>query len=149
MIRNPGLWRQLLELPRRERSMRRICPIAVICMISLLASAAQASASEEIFGSSLTNSGGGLRTGWYPNQPTLTPELVGGGTFGRLWTTPVAGQVYAQPLLGDGTLFVATEENNLYGLNPQTGAQEWTDNLGEPWHPAEISCADLAPNVGV
>src|ERR1700733_14105123 len=107
-------------MPRRERSMRRICAIAVVCVLSLLASAAQALASEEeVFGSSLTNSGGNLRTGWYPNQSALSPELVEGGTFGRLWTAPVAGQVYAQPLLDGSTLFVATEENNLYGLNPQ------------------------------
>ena len=129
--------------------MRRIFAVSSVCLLTLLATAARASASEEVFGSSLTNSGGDLRTGWYPNEPTLTPELLEGGTFGRLWTTPVAGQVYAQPLLDDGTLFVATEENNLYGLNPATGAQEWTKNLGEPWNPGEISCADLAPKVGV
>jgi HYDIN/CFA65/VesB family protein/putative pyrroloquinoline-quinone-binding quinoprotein len=129
--------------------MRRICAVAVVCLLSLLASAAQASASEEMFGSSLTNSGGNLRTGWYPNEPELTPELLGSGTFGKLWTTPVEGQVYAQPLLGDGTLLVATEKNDLYGLNPATGTQEWTKNLGAPWNPGEISCADLAPEVGV
>ncbi len=129
--------------------MRRTCAVAIICVLSLLATAAQAPASEEVFGSSLTNSGGNLRTGWYPNEPTLTPELVGGGTFGKLWTTPVTGQVYAQPLLDDGKLFVATEENNLYALNPATGAQEWTENLGEPWNPEEVGCKDLFPDVGV
>ena len=129
--------------------MRRACAASIVCMLFLLlATTGQASASE-VFGSGLTNSGDNLRTGWYPNEPTLTPELVGGGTFGRLWTTPVAGQVYAQPLLDDGTLFVATEENNLYGLNPTTGVQKWTDNVGEPWNPGEISCGDLAPKVGV
>lgn len=129
--------------------MRRIFAVWIVCVFSLLAATASASASEEPFGSSLTNSGGNLRTGWYPNESSLTPELVEGGTFGRLWTAPVAGQVYAQPLLDNGTLFVATEKNDLYGLNPATGAQEWTKNLGEPWNPGEISCADLAPEVGV
>ncbi len=129
--------------------MRWICAVAVVCALSLLAAAAQASAAEEVFGSSLTNSGGDLRTGWYPNESALTPELVGGGTFGRLWTTPVEGQVYAQPLLDAGTLFVATEKNDLYGLNPATGAQDWTRSLGEPWEPGEIGCGDLAPEVGV
>ncbi len=128
--------------------MRRMGTVSILCVCLLFVAAAQAQASE-VFGSSLTNSGGDLRTGWYPNQPTLTPELVGGGTFGKLWTTPVAGQVYAQPLLSNGTLLVATEENNLYGLNPATGVQEWTENLGEPWNPGELSCADLAPKVGV
>jgi hypothetical protein len=128
--------------------MRRTRAVSIICMFWLLAVTGQALASE-MPGSELTNSGGDLRTGWYPNEPSITPELVSGGTFGRLWTTPVTGQVYAQPLLDDGTLFVATEENNLYGLNPTTGAQQWSKNLGEAWNPAEISCGDLAPFVGV
>ena len=47
----------------------------------------------------------------------------------------VEGQVYAQPLLGDGTVLVATENNKVYGLDPATGAQKWTTplNLGTPW----------------
>ncbi|MGD0453282.1 MAG: choice-of-anchor D domain-containing protein [Solirubrobacteraceae bacterium] len=123
--------------------------LPVLCtLFLLLATAGQASASETP-GSELTNSGGDLRTGWYPNEPSITPELLSGGTFGRVWSTPVKGQVYAQPLLDDGTLFVATEANNLYALNPASGAQQWTKNLGEPWSPGEIGCGDLAPEVGV
>ncbi|MGA2454106.1 MAG: choice-of-anchor D domain-containing protein [Solirubrobacteraceae bacterium] len=126
--------------------------VSVLCTLLLLlfgaAAAGQALASETP-GSELTNAGGNLRTGWYPNEPSITPELVSGGTFGRLWSTPVKGEVYAQPLLDDGTLFVATEANDLYGLNPATGAQQWTKSLGEPWNPGEISCNDLTPEIGV
>jgi iron transport multicopper oxidase len=103
----------------------------------------------ESFGSSLTNSGDDLRTGWYPNEPSITPQLVTGGTFGQLWSASVEGQVYAQPLLDDGTLFVATEQNNIYGLDPSNGKQLWSKSLGTPWNPGEISCADLSPDVGV
>jgi hypothetical protein len=130
---------------RRMRVVPAVCAL-VIGLLSVLAGQARAS---EPPGSELTNSGGDLRTGWYPNEPTITPELVSSGTFGRLWTTPVEGQVYAQPLLSNGTLFVGTEENDLYGLNPATGAIAWSKHLGEPWNPGEISCADLAPKVGV
>ncbi len=132
---------------RRMRAASALCTL-VLVVVLLLAAATQAAAAE-LPGSELTNSGGDLRTGWYPNEPSITPELVSGGTFGRLWTTPVEGQVYAQPLLSDGTLFVGTEDNDLYGLNPATGAVEWSKSLGEPWNPGEISCADLAPKVGV
>jgi hypothetical protein len=128
--------------------MRRMRAVALICALLMLGVSAQALASESP-GSELTNAGGDLRTGWYPNEPSITPELVSGGTFGRLWTTTVTGEVYAQPLLDDGTLFVATEANQLYGLNPATGAQQWTKRLGEPWNPGEISCADLTPEIGV
>ncbi|MBA3808631.1 MAG: PQQ-binding-like beta-propeller repeat protein [Solirubrobacterales bacterium] len=82
-----------------------------IFTVLLLALAGQALAS------GVTNSGDDLRTGWYPNQPTLTPQLVSGGTFGQLWSTAVSGQVYAQPLLSGGTLLLATENNLLYGLD--------------------------------
>src|SRR5271163_544589 len=86
---------RVTEPPGRERSMRRTRAVSIICMFWLLAVTGQALASE-MPGSELANSGCDLGTGWYPNEPSITPELVSGGTFGRLWTTPVTGQVYAQ-----------------------------------------------------
>lgn len=125
--------------------MRQTRAIAVLCTAFLFACTGQALASE------ITNSGDDLRTGWYPNEPSITPELVSGGTFGQLWSAAVEGQVYAQPLLDDGTLFVATEENKVYGLDPATGALQWSKplDLGTPWNPSEIGCGDLAPSIGV
>ncbi len=97
-----------------------------------------------------TNSADNLRDGWYPDEPSLTPQLVSGGTFGQLWSTTVDGQVYAQPLLANGTVIVATENDKVYGLDPATGALRWPAlNLGTPWKAADISCSDLAPNIGV
>src|SRR5215470_3710353 len=40
-----------------------------------------------------------LRTGWDPNEPGLSPPIVGGGSFGQLFSTPVNGAVYAQPVV--------------------------------------------------
>jgi len=90
-----------------------------------------------------------LRTGWYPDQRNLSPGLVGGGSFGQQFSTTVNGQVYAQPLIANNTLLVATETNNIYGLDPGTGAQRWTRNLGGWWNPADLGCGDLTPSVGV
>ena len=90
-----------------------------------------------------------LRTGWYGNEPNLSPGMVGGSTFGKLFTVNVAGQVYAQPLVSNGVLFVATEANNIYGLDPETGAQKWTRSVGTAWNAAAFGCADLVPTVGV
>ncbi len=102
------------------------------------------------FASEPTNAGDDLRDGWYPEQTTLTPQLLSGGTFGQLWSTAVEGQVYAQPLLADGEVLVATENNKVYGLDPATGAKKWSTTLpGTPWNPGEISCADLTPSIGV
>ena len=97
-----------------------------------------------------TNAGDNLRDGWYPEQGTLTPQLVSGGTFGQLWSATVEGQVYAQPLLADGEVLVATENNKVYALDPATGAQKWATTLaGTAWKAADIGCGDLSPNIGV
>lgn len=90
-----------------------------------------------------------LRTGWYPDQPNLSISQVGSGTFGQMFSTNINGQVYAQPLVSQGTLFVATETNNIYGLDPATGAQKWTRNLGVPFNPSDLTCSDLTPSIGI
>ncbi|MCW3030043.1 MAG: Pyrrolo-quinoline quinone [Solirubrobacterales bacterium] len=99
----------------------------------------------------VTGAGDDLRTGWYPESGALTPQLVSGGSFGQLWSTSVEGSVYAQPLLANGTLLVATEKNEVYGLDPATGALKWPKplSLGTPWNPSDIGCADLTPSIGV
>jgi iron transport multicopper oxidase len=106
--------------------------------------------------SGITNSSEDLRTGWYPNESAITPGLVSGGTFGQEWSSNIEGQVYAQPLLDENTLLVATEKNRVYGLNPTNGEKQWSKTLptssslpATPWNPGEISCADLTPEVGV
>jgi hypothetical protein len=92
-----------------------------------------------------------LRDDWYPEQSSLTPQLVSGGTFGQLWSTSVDGQVYAQPLFDNGNVLVATENNKVYLLNAATGATVWPQplNLGTPWNPLDLSCTDLTPSIGV
>src|ERR1700716_2039210 len=73
-----------------------------------------------------TGSADSMRTGWYPNEPGLSPQVVGSSNFGQLFSTPINGQVYAQPLLVNGTVLVATETNWLYGLDPVTGGVQWS-----------------------
>ena len=89
------------------------------------------------------------RTGWDKNEPGLNPGAVSSSDFGQMFNTSVQGEVYAQPLAVDGTLVVATEDDNVYGLNEQTGAIEWSDSLGAPWPASTISCGDLTPDIGI
>ena len=88
------------------------------------------------------------RTAWYPDQPSLTASLVAGGTFGQLFSRSITGQDLAQPLVSNGVLFVATEDDWIYGLDPETGAVRWSRNVGTPWNSNDIGCADLG-HVGV
>lgn len=97
----------------------------------------------------LTNSSDTLRTSWYSNQPGLANTQVTSGNFGQLFSTGIVGQVYAQPLVSQGTLFIATEMNNIYGLDPATGSIKWSRNVGNPFNPADLNCSDITQAVGI
>src|SRR5437016_13542784 len=113
------------------RMLRRVAVLGLVAGGIALVSVSQ------VLAEGITNSGDDLRDGWYPEQSSLTPQLVSGGTFGQLWSTTVDGQVYAQPLLANGNLLIATENNKVYALDPATGAMRWPAplNLGTPWNP--------------
>ncbi len=98
---------------------------------------------------SVTQAGDELRSGWYSDEPGLAPTTVGGTNFGQLFSTAVNGQVYAQPLVWNGHLLVATETNNVYGLDPVTGAIQWQTNLGTPFNASDLNCGDLTPTMGI
>ena len=98
-----------------------------------------------------TTSQDNLRTGWDPDEPELTPASVSGRTpgytFGQVFRTAVTGQVYAQPLVIGSTVIVATEQDDVYGLDASTGAVQWQTSLGTPY--VIPNCTDLAPDIGV
>ncbi|HEY2478869.1 MAG TPA: PQQ-binding-like beta-propeller repeat protein [Solirubrobacterales bacterium] len=115
-------------------------------MIGVLALAGAAGAAAE----PVTASNDALRTGWYPDEPKLDPATVAGGKFGQIFETPVQGQVYAQPLVADGTLLVVTEKDRAYGLDPLTGAVKWERKVGDPFPSSELpGCTDMEPDVGI
>jgi hypothetical protein len=65
--------------------------------------------------------------------------------------TAFQGQVYAQPLLwrptasGAGALIVATEEDQVYAIDAQTGAQIWQRTLGVPVPGSALPCGNISP----
>lgn len=85
------------------------------------------------------------REGLNANEATLTPSSVNTSTFGKLFSYPVTGQVYAQPLYvsnlaipGKGThnvILVATQNNDVYAFDADSnsgagGGVLWHVNLG-------------------
>lgn len=98
-----------------------------------------------------TTSQNNLRTGWDPDEPELTPANVSGRTpgytFGQVFRTAVTGQVYAQPLVVGSTVIVATEQDDVYGLDASTGVVQWQTSLGTPYQIP--NCTDLTPDIGV
>jgi hypothetical protein len=102
----------------------------------------------------VTGAADNLRTGWYPDEPSLTPSLLSGSNFKPVFKTPLKGQLYAQPLIADGTLLAVTEDDRAYGLDPVTGAVRWETQFGTPVNagsePSDtIKCTDLEPHVGI
>jgi outer membrane protein OmpA-like peptidoglycan-associated protein len=89
-------------------------------------------------------------TGWYPNEPLLSPSNVTGGNFGELFDTQLNGEVYAQPLVSQSTVLAVTENDYAYGLNSTTGAIEWHHNFGPQADPLQqIGCADIGSSLGI
>jgi uncharacterized protein (TIGR03437 family) len=98
-------------------------------------------------------------------ETTLTPSVVKAGSFGKLFSLAVDGQVYAQPLYlqsvsiaGKGThnvVFVATMHNTVYAFDADSpGVPLWSVNLG-PSVPAanylseEGPYTDIQPENGI
>ena len=117
-----------------------------ILTLTALALASTGSAFAEV-----TGAADNLRTGWYADEPSLTPELLKSKNFEQVFETKLTGQIYAQPLVADGTLLVATEDNWVYGLDPLTGKVRWERQFGTAVNANDpaIECADLRPHIGI
>ncbi len=71
-------------------------------------------------------------------------------TTGQVWTSPaVDGQIYGEPLVYAGRVYVATENDTVYALSVATGAVLWSAHLGQPVPAASLPCGDIRPIVGI
>jgi hypothetical protein len=100
-------------------------------------------------GAGVTTAGyGTLRDNWDPNEPGLSPSVVQSAGFGELFSTKVAGSVYAQPLVYEGDVIVSTEKADAYAINDKTGAIVWKRAFGRAFKASTIHCSDLKPDIG-
>jgi hypothetical protein len=102
----------------------------------------------------VTGAADNLRTGWYPDEPSLAPAQITKERFKQVFEDRLEGQIYAQPLTANGTLLVVTEENWAYGLDPASGSVRWKKQFGTAVEAGEtpqatIKCSDLEPRVGI
>jgi outer membrane protein assembly factor BamB len=66
------------------------------------------------------------------------------------WTSPgLDGQIYGEPLVSGGQVFVATENDTVYSLSSSTGAIAWSTHLGTPVPSGSLPCGDISPTVGI
>jgi outer membrane protein assembly factor BamB len=78
------------------------------------------------------------RTGYLASEPD--PHRLT-----RAWSTHLDGAVYAEPLVVDGRVLVATEGDSLYALDPRTGQVQWHTNVGSPVPLAQLPCGNIDP----
>lgn len=101
------------------------------------------------------------RTGQNLAETILTTSNVNSSTFGKLFQATLDGVVDAQPLYVAGVsvpnqgthnlLIVATENDSLYALDADTGAQLWKTSLlptGET-SSDDRGCSQVTPQIGI
>jgi hypothetical protein len=116
-------------------------------------------------------------TGQNLSETALTSANVNQTTFGKLYSTPVDGQVYAQPLYMTAVnitggahqgvhnvSYVVTEHDSLYAIDADTGVILWQDSFLLP-SPAlaagghavtvstvsngDVNTSDISPEIGI
>ena len=71
-------------------------------------------------------------------------------TTTRAWTSPALdGEIYGEPLVSSGRVYVATENNTVYALSAATGAVAWSAHLGAPVPTTGLPCGNITPAVGI
>ena len=56
------------------------------------------------------------------------------------------GDVYAEPLVSQGMVIVATENDSVYALNSTSGAIIWRAHVGSPVPGSALPCGDIDPS---
>lgn len=102
------------------------------------------------------------RTGANLNESILTPANVNASQFGKLFTYPLDGVTYAQPLVlsnvpiggaAHNAVYVATEHNSVYAIDADSAATLWHVNLTPaggttvPWQ--NVDCGQIQPEIGI
>jgi outer membrane protein assembly factor BamB len=71
-------------------------------------------------------------------------------TGAQVWTSSALdGQIYGEPLVYAGHVYVATENDTVYALSAATGAVAWSAHLGSPVPAGSLPCGDITPTVGI
>jgi hypothetical protein len=163
------LWGPIESFLMRFKSSNRISSLnrSFLCGLCFLLTTMTCAAQSNI----VTHQYDNFRTGQNTNETSLTPSNVNVNQFGKLFSLPTDGQVYAQPLYvlgvaiaGKGThnvLIVATENDSVYAFDADVSASPlWQVSLVDAAHgatsgetalntSATIGCTDLQPSIGI
>jgi outer membrane protein assembly factor BamB len=80
----------------------------------------------------------------------VAPPVSAVHTTAAVWNSPALdGQIYGEPLVSAGRVYVATENDTVYALSAATGAVAWSAHLGQPVPAVSLPCGDITPVVGI
>src|ERR1039458_4603425 len=156
-------------LPKKSQSpQRRCCMSRIPKAVILLAFAALLACKGFGQVSVLTQHNDTSRTGQNLQETLLTTSNVNVANFGKLFSLPVDGNIFAQPLyvpaltIGGAThnvVYVATAQNSVFAFDADSGNTTplWSVNLGTPvpsqdicvTDPVECPYTDVIPVIGI
>ena len=80
----------------------------------------------------------------------VTTVLRAVNTAKRAWISPaLQGQLYGEPLVYAGHVYVATEDDMVYALSSANGAVAWSRHVGSAVPSSALACGDISPSVGI
>ena len=69
---------------------------------------------------------------------------------GAAWTSPILdGQLYGEPLVADGRVVAATENDTVYVMAANSGHILWSRHLATAVPSHDLPCGDISPEVGI
>ncbi len=89
----------------------------------------------------------------YHRDSAGTGVVVGSGSVATgqpAWTSTVLdGELYGEPLISGGRVYVATEHDTVYALSSTTGRVVWSTHVATPVPASNLPCGDIEPTVGI
>jgi outer membrane protein assembly factor BamB len=80
-----------------------------------------------------------------PARSGYVPDAADPGTLAIAWSTALDGAVQAEPLVVNGQVIVATENDSIYALDAQSGAVTWHTRVGDPVPLRSLPCGNIDP----
>ena len=71
-------------------------------------------------------------------------------TSKRAWTSPsLNGQIFGEPLVYSGRVYVATQNDMVYALSSTNGRIVWSRHVGSAVPSSKLPCGNISPSVGI
>src|SRR5229473_1614855 len=144
----------------RSVALQGSAALIVCCLIAAAGPAAATSTPAPI--NVLTFHNDNMRSGLNPHETILTPSNVNVRTFGKLFSYPVDGYLYAEPLYvsqlaipGQGThnvVYVASEHDSVYAFDADglLTLPLWQKSFIDPANGLnDVGCHNLVPEIGI